>query len=83
MAILNIHLNTSQENKNLVSDFFKLTVILVIFHLLMSATYGSRNLVNFGLTGGLLNSDFVNIFIYLVLAFSFYHLIISKLIAFN
>ena len=82
MAILNIHLNTSQENKNLIKDFFKLTVILVIFHLFMSMTYNTRNLIGLGMTGKLLNRDFINVLIYLVLAFAFYHLVISKIISF-
>ena len=82
MAILNIHLNLKQEYKELLDDFVKFSVILLIFHTLLGLSQGKFP-NNLGLTGDLYNNDLITIFIFLLISVYVYHMVFKKLIEIN
>ena len=83
MAIYNLHLNSKQEYMDLVPEIYKYSVIILIFHILMHSTYKGKAPIAFGLTKELLNNDFLNFFMFLLIGFLAFHLVAKKIIDFH
>ena len=79
MALYNIYI--PKEQKEFVTTIYKFSFILIIFHILMTLTYPGKGCF-MGMSGELFNPDFINVFIYLLIAISAYYLVGEEVIQF-
>lgn len=79
MALYNIYI--PNEQKEFIHTVFKYSFILIVFHILMTLTYPGKG-CNMGMSGELFNPDFINVFIYFLIAIAGYYLVGEELIQF-
>ena len=79
MALVTLHLNLRPEYKELLDDFLKYTIFILILHTLISLSKG-KSPAHLGIMGELFNNDFLTLFIYSIISLYVYHMIARKLI---
>lgn len=83
MALINIYLNSNEENLKFINDVYKILLIFIFLHILMYFSYKNNKITNFGFTGNLFNIEFVSFMFYVILSLLFYYLVGNELISFN
>ncbi len=86
MALLNINLETSEDNICLLNDIVKMVFVVMCFHISMCVIYGGVPFY-WGKSGGMgsnmFNDDFINVLISLAFSILAYNLIVRKIIKFE
>jgi hypothetical protein len=83
MAIFNINLDLDKDYISLIKDIYKILVILIIFQSLLYYSESPKNIINSGLTGFLLNDDFMTLLIFIIIGLSGYYLVFDKVLNIN
>lgn len=83
MALFDIFLDINEEYKELIKDVYKVLVILILFHLMISNSGNSKNFIINGLMGKALNDEFMFLCFFILLSIMGYYLIFDKIISFQ
>lgn len=79
MAIFNFYLDLDKDYINLINDIYKILVILIIFQIIVHYSDCQKNIINSALTGKILNDEFMELLIYIMISISGYYLIFKNL----
>lgn len=79
MALLNLDLNLSNDYTNILKNIYKFSIILILFQIFMVICCKNKKL-NLGLTGKILNTDFIQALLLLILAYLGYELVFKEIL---
>ena len=83
MALFDIYLDLNKDYKDLINDLYKILIIFILFHLMISHSGNSKNFIINGLMGNGFNNDFMYLCIFIILSIMGYYLVFDKIISFN
>lgn len=83
MAIINLNLGLDDNQNKIIEEILKYTFMLSVINMLMSSNYSGKAPINFGLTKGLFNSDFLFLILSIMISVMAYYLIFKELITIN
>ena len=82
-SIVRVNINSNQNYVNLIKNMYMFLFVFLIWHLLLSLSYDKKQPLNIGLTGGLLNTNFVNFLLTGMISILSFYLIFQKILEFN
>lgn len=80
MAIIDIYIQN--EYTPLIRDVYRIFIILVLFHIILSNSNCSKLFLSSALTGNMMNNEFIELLIYLIISVCGYYLVFDKLVEF-
>lgn len=83
MALITIDIG-SERYSSLLNDLIQIITIVIITHYMLTLEYPGKNIANIKILGnGLLNKNFINILLYVLIGFITYDLVIKEIIVFE
>ena len=81
MALIDVYLE--EDYKELIQNVYKVLVILILFHLMISNCGCNKNYIINGIMGKMMNDDFLGLCLLLLLSLMGYYMIFEKIIMFH
>jgi hypothetical protein len=78
MALIDLYLD--DDYKELIQNIYKVLVILILFHLILSNSGCNKNTIMNGLMGKSMNDDFLGLCFIIILSIMGYYLVIERII---
>jgi hypothetical protein len=83
-SIFEINFNDMPEYGELVNSLYMISFILIIIHILLSSSLKeTKSNFNFGITGDIFNSNFINLLSIILISVLSYYLIGKKIVYIN
>ena len=82
-SIVKVSINSSQEYVDLIKTIYMFFIVAIVWHVLLSLSYKSKQPINIGLTGSLFNTEFINFLLTGMISFLSFFLISKKILVFD